>query len=699
MNYLVVKDGDTFALTDQLGNMLPTSEKGLYTRDTRFLDTYELRINGSSGTVLHSSCEKNYVSTILLTNDEQVNDGQVQLRREQLEIKREQIVYNDTFYERVTVLNRSLEDMEVILDFKFGSQFVDLFEVRGTKRERRGTTRTPEVMQGRVILSYEGLDGVVRKSIIRCDQAENTTADTFRICPTVRPGVPWSFDISIQTAINDAVVLPLMEFQSVMDSLEASYDDWQAKSMSVMTDSDSFNRLIKRSLVDLRTLQSDWGQGPFFTAGIPWFAVPFGRDSLISALQMVLFRPDVAKGTLRTLASLQGSQVDRRRVEEPGKIVHEVRRGEMANLDEIPFGRYYGSVDSTPLFLILASEYYQVTDDKEFMKELMPSLLDALGWIESYSDIDEDGFAEYHTEDSGGLSVQSWKDSYDSMIHTNGRIANSPMAVSEMQGYVYAAKLAMAKILAEFGQTQEGVRLEREARELKINFNEAFWMPDKAFYALALDCDKRQVGVITSDPGHCLWTGIISEERIDAVAQRLLSRGMFSGWGIRTMSSEELAYSPISYHNGSVWAHDNSLILLGFSREGRVDEVNQLAEALLKASEQFEHQRLPELFCGHGTEIGSIVRYPVACEPQAWAAGTSLAMLQAVLGIEVDAANKIVRLAPTWPKFLSRITVTDLRVGEDTASFTVDQNDGLTVHDAGGICVELRLPHLEQIRS
>jgi glycogen debranching enzyme len=688
MDYLVIKDGDTFLLTDLCGNIHADSEKGLYTHDTRCLDTYVLTLNGKPLSKLHSSCEKNYISVIHLTNDEEVNDGELKLHRESIEVKREQIVRGGVFYERMTFFNYARTDLAVQISLQFGSRFSDLFEARGAVRSSRGKDLPPEVQNGEVTLGYVGLDDVERAVVIRCDKATRTTANRFDVDTLIQPGKPFVLEVVVQPRI-DGEAGEVTSFASALKALEADYAAWLSSCMRVSTDNESFNALIHRSLLDLRTLLTDLGDGPFPVAGIPWYAVPFGRDSLITALQMLPFQPEVAKGTLRTLARLQGEKVDAWRAEQPGKILHELRRGEMANVNEVPFQRYYGSIDSTPLFLVLAVEYYRWTNDRRFLEEILPNILRAVEWLDQYADMDGDGFVEYHSADSKGLSVQSWKDSYDSMIHPDGTLGVSPMAVSEVQGYVYHAKVGLSELLPSFGETKLAERLKAEAERLKEQFNDRFWMADKDYFATALDKDKRQIRTVTSDPGHCLWSAIIDADKVDAVVRTLLSPGMFSGWGIRTMSSDEAVYSPISYHNGSVWAHDNALILLGFAKYGQTDAVNTLTEALLRAGLEFRYQRLPELFCGHDASLGFIVRYPVACMPQAWAAGTPLAMFQAILGTKVDVAAKTITLSPTWPAFLSRIQVTNMPVGETRVSFTLDRDKGVVEESLNGyrLCV------------
>lgn len=695
MEYLVIKDEDLFLLTDMQGNINPDSEKGLYTQDTRVLDTYVLCLNNEPLSLLQSSCERGYVSTIRLTNMEEVNDGEVKVQRESVEVLREQIVHKGVFYERVTVYNYSREMLPVALSISIGSRFSDLFEARGSKRVARGHDLEPNVQAGRVDLGYLGLDGITRRLAIHCDAATQTDKDMILISQLLIPNQPFVFEIALQPVIGHELDTINM-FSESFAQLELSHKDWLQSGMQVKTDNESFNEMIQRGLVDLRVLMTDLGEGQLPVAGVPWFAVPFGRDSLITALQLLLFKPDIAKGTLRTLARLQGKEMNTWRAEQPGKILHEMRRGEMANLNEVPYRQYYGSINSTPLFLILAVEYYRWTQDLVLMKELLPNIKMAIYWMDNYADLDGDGFVEYHVEGSNGLSVQSWKDSYDSMIHEDGRLAKSPMAVVEVQSYIYQAKMGLSELLPNLGECDLAERLCTQAQDLKRQFNDKFWMPEKEYFALALDNDKSQVKIITSDPGHCLWSGIVDDDKVDSVVQNLFGDGLFSGWGIRTVSSKEAVYSPISYHNGSVWTHDNSLILFGLAKQGRWAAVNQLSEALLQASLQFDYQRLPELFCGHDHSLGSIIKYPVACIPQAWASGTPLAMVHAILGIDVDVINRVVSLAPSWPDFIQRIEIKQLPVGGTTLSFVIDKHSGLRTLETNGYELVIAVNRMEQ---
>jgi glycogen debranching enzyme len=399
---------------------------------------------------------------------------------------------------------------------------------------------------------------------------------------------------------------------------------------SVQTDLKQLEKLVKRGTDDLRVLLTDIGSGLFPVAGLPWFGVPFGRDSLIAALQLLPFNSNIAKATLKTMAFYQGTKVDPWRDEQPGKILHEIRYGELANTNQIPFAPYYGSVDSTPLFLMLLVEYVKWTRDLELVKQLEDNIERALNWIDEYGDRDGDLFVEYHQEAQKGIANQGWKDSGDSVVHRNGDL-QSPIALCEVQGYVYQAKKGISTIYGALGYGDKAEALDEQAERLKKEFNHVFWMEDVEFYAIALDEHKQQVGTITSNPGHLLQSGILSNDRAKKIANKIVNKNMFSGYGIRTMSKGEAGYNPMSYHNGSVWPHDNSMILLGLSKTNQKEDMKKVVQGLITASTHFEYDRLPELFCGYDDSIKNVVPYPVACSPQAWAAGTPLTFVQSLL--------------------------------------------------------------------
>ncbi|HEY8347052.1 MAG TPA: amylo-alpha-1,6-glucosidase [Symbiobacteriaceae bacterium] len=660
MEHLVTREGDLFQVSNRWGDFTPEEGSfGLFFRDTRYLSRLELRVDGERPALLAGTAAQNFIQRIFL----QAGVQKQIFNRVRLGLERQRVIWAGAMYERIIVTNMQISPVPVRLDLRYEADYADLFEMRGFPREARGQQEAPQVGDGFVILGYRGRDGVLRQTQVR-----------FLTAPTALASDHATWELTLEakgTAVIDFVVLPAENgafarctgFDEALEALRQSYDDWSRSCTAFDTDNPLLNRLLERAVLDLRILAADYGHGLFPVAGIPWFAAPFGRDSVITAMEALALNPELARGTLRTMAAVQGKEINPFRLEEPGKIPHELRYSEMANLAEVPFGRYYGSADSTALFLMLACEYYAWTGDLDLIRELLPNIREALEWIDRYGDMDGDGFVEYRADVGLGLVVQSWKDSPHSMSHRDGTPACSPVAVSEVQGYVYAAKAGLAPIMRALGEEELARRLEAEAAALKERFNRAFWMPDRQYFAIALDGQKRQVGTVSSDIGHCLWSGIVAREHAPAVAARLLAPDMFSGWGIRTLSSEEFTYSPISYHNGSVWPHDNALCVLGLKRYGFDQEANQVISGLVEAASHFPYYRLPELFCGFSREVGIPVDYPTACSPQAWSAATPIMLMQAILGLEPDAARGVLRLRPSLPPWLGRLTVRGLRVG------------------------------------
>ncbi|PZE21120.1 amylo-alpha-1,6-glucosidase [Paenibacillus xerothermodurans] len=680
MDYRVIKENDLFLLTDSKGN-IPADHPyglGLYTKDTRFLSRMDLRINGIEPILLSSDAAENYMAKIVLTNAHMELEGELVLWRESIEIERTRFIYDDVLYESVQMTNYYPKPVQFEMSIHMDVDFADMFAVRGFQTAELGK-RTGQTLGARSITyHYAGADEVKRATVINWDKPHSSASEDGDVAFQVAlaHGESYKVTFRIQPHIGEMEPRQLLEPDDAVVRLQRSYDEWQQHITAVQTDHGQLQQLVERGLKDLKVLLTNLGHGSFPVAGLPWFGVPFGRDSLIAALQMLPFNPAVAKGTLRTMAAKQGQAVDAWRDEQPGKIMHEIRFGEMAGTNQVPFTPYYGTIDATPLFLIVMAEYVRWSGDTALALELLPNIERALQWIDEYGDRDGDLFVEYHQESSKGIANQGWKDSGDSIVHRNGEYAVTPIALSEVQGYVYQAKMGIAELYQEVGFKDRAERLRSEAQALKAKFDEAFWMEEHRFYAIALDENKRQVGTITSNPGHLLLSGMLDEDRADAVADCLLSPQMFSGYGIRTMGAGEAGYNPMSYHDGSIWPHDNSMIILGLSKYGRQAQANTVIAGLIDAADHFEYERLPELFCGYDKARGRAVPYPVACSPQAWAAGTPLVFVQSLLGLFADSLHKRIQLSPTLLDGMNVLQVDNIAIGGGRLSVRVERADG-----------------------
>ncbi|QMV44037.1 amylo-alpha-1,6-glucosidase [Cohnella cholangitidis] len=687
MNYRVIKNNDVFLLTDHHGDIRGADPQGgLYMKDTRFLSKLELSLNGKRPLLLSSAADENYLARIRLTNEHEEEEGVVKLWRESVELVRERFVYGEVLYETISATNFSTKDLAFDLDIAVDADFSDMFLIRGFQpAEALGKITARSFGKEGWHAVYDGVDGVRRETRVTWDIEPDEVFDQGNIRYGIRLKPKEAKRITLKVIPSIDGNLPaIYPKDEALSELKRIYADWGEQSTKVETDSLVLGRLYERGMQDLRVLLTDFGQGLFPVAGLPWFAVPFGRDSLIAALQMLPLYPTVAKGTLEIMAAHQGMEINPWKDEQPGKIMHEMRSGELARSSQVPFAPYYGSIDSTPLFIMLAAEYAHWTGDMDTVACLLPNIERALEWIDRYGDRDGDGWVEYYQESSKGIANQGWKDSADSVIHKNGEFAHAPVALVEVQGYVFQAKQRLAPIVAKLGKEEMAKRLTVEAAILKSKFDEAFWMEKDRFYAIALDGDKRQVQSVTSNPGHLLMSGIVEPERAREVARRLVAPDMFGGYGIRTMSNESTGYNPMSYHDGSVWPHDNSLAFLGMGRMGFKEEAATVISGLLSAAEKFEYNRLPELFCGYDDSIGYPVSYPVACSPQAWAAGTSVMMIQTILGLKPDALEGTIVLDPFLPDGIDRLIVRDLPVASGRISVALRRKG-----DGGELTVEI----------
>ncbi|WP_370880078.1 amylo-alpha-1,6-glucosidase [Labrys monachus] len=668
--FRTLKHDDTFAVFDHSGDALagPSGPEGLYNCDTRFLSHLQLTVEQSQPKLLSSGLsDDNTTFTCDLTNPDLYDaGGKLALPQGSLHFRRSFILWEAGLFGRMAITNFGDRPRRIRIEVAFAADFADLFEVRGTKRRRHGQHHPPAVGSDRVTLSYTGLD---KKRL--------TTAVRFFPTPARLTGDMAVFDVEVPARQTQIVFIevscnsegtrrpvPASFLLALRDSRRALRTRC-AQAAGVTTSNDVFNRTVSRSISDLYTLTTNLPSGPYPYAGIPWFSTVFGRDALITAWEMLWFDPTIARGVLRHLALNQATEENPAADAEPGKILHEARGGEMASLGEVPFKHYYGSVDSTPLFLFLAGAYLTRTGDLDFIRGLAPHLEAATAWLDAYGDRDGDGFVEYGSRTAKGLTNQGWKDSYDAVFHADGTLARGPIALAEVQGYVYGARLAMADILERTGQASRAREQAARAQTLREQFDRHFFDEELGAYVLALDGDKRPCRVRTSNAGHALFSGIAYPERAASVVKCLMTSDSFSGWGVRTVASREARYNPISYHDGSVWPHDNAMIAAGFSRYGFRREAARIFEGLFAASTYIDLQRLPELFCGFPRRRGQgPTFYPVACSPQAWAAAAPLSLLQSSIGLVFDAdAGEIVFDHPVLPEFLDDITLRRLSLG------------------------------------
>jgi glycogen debranching enzyme len=663
-----LKQGDCFAVLDSHADIgaIPGGPDGIYYCDTRYLSHLEMLLNGKQPLLLGSNVrDDNSILTVDLTNPDIYLDQKLAQPKAALHIVRTLFLLHGTAYQRLRIQNHGDIPFGVRLSLAFASDFADLFEVRGQHRAYRGTNNA-EVSGNLVRLNYLGLDDIRRRTTLLFDPApEQLSSSLASYDFELQPHNSRSIFVTVtcDPGAKKNVALPFRK------SLRAAFYERRAASrgMSTIVSSNQiFNEVVCRSMADLAMLTTDTPQGPYPYAGIPWYSTTFGRDGIITALQMLWCDSRIAKGVLRRLAAFQATTFDPLADAEPGKIAHEMRGGEMAALGEVPFGLYYGSADSTPLFVLLAGLYAEHTGDVKTLRELWPNIEAALAWIDGPGDIDRDGFVEYRRGEETGLVNQGWKDSYDAIFHADGSLAQGAIALCEVQGYVYAAKRLAANAARRLGMQARGQVLDAQATELAARFEKAFWCEDLGTYALALDGQKQPCRVHTSNAGQVLFSGIAAPERAAAVTRDLMRPSFFSGWGIRTVAREEPRYNPMSYHNGSVWPHDNSLIAAGFARYGHKEAIDRIFQGMFDAASYMDLRRLPELYCGfqRGRQRGPTL-YPVACSPQAWAAGTPLLLLQSSLGLEFNPdRNEILLRKPRLPAFLEGVTLRNLRLGQ-----------------------------------
>jgi glycogen debranching enzyme len=695
----VLKHRDLFLLSDAFGDIHPDSRGlGLYDGDTRVLSCSVLRVAGERPVVLHSDPGGSWRGTVIATNaelrkdpgDKMGSDGSI--ARRTISIGRERTL-SDVYRERLEIQNHGPFAFDLEVELELDMDAADIFEVRGYARPKRGTLLPIEVdPDGILVFAYVGLDDVTVKTRIGFDPAPTLAPspdyDGGAVVATwdglLAPGesriVTW--EVSTTRDPSHGLLPPAADLADDPVSMDpgAIHSAWDVETVDIETDHEVVNQVLRRSMDDLCLLRSTTQDGDeFIAAGVPWFATLFGRDALVTSLQSVPFAPRLAVETLAILAKHQAQDLDPWRDAEPGKILHEFRTGEMTRTGELPFSPYYGSVDATPLWLVLLGETHDWTGDDALVERLWPNVLAALAWIDDWGDRDGDGFVEYERRAPSGLLNQGWKDSGDAIRWADGTLATTPIALAEVQGYVFDAKKRIARLARGRGELDLADRLESQAAALKRRFAEAFTLPD-GYIAMALDGDKRPVDTIGSNAGHCLWSGIVEKGAAAAVVERLGSPAMSSGWGLRTYGADQPGYNPIGYHIGTVWPHDTAIAAAGARRYGFDLVGSRLSGELLAASHHFPAYRLPELFCGFDrASTGAPVAYPVACSPQAWAAGSPLMLIRTMLGLHADASlGQLTLEKPDLPKDITKIVITGLRVGTASCDLLLHRWRGLT---------------------
>lgn len=668
-----LKADDTFAVVDAHGdvNADHAGSDGLFHSDTRYLSHLRMTIMGVDPVLLGSSLAQDgtYVHADL-TNPDVFRNGRLILAKDQVHIERTLYVSNTGLRQRVMLSNYGQSDIELPVAFSFDNDFADIFEVRGITRARRGSRTHETDGPSQVVVAYVGLDGARRTTHFTFSEAPNSltgTRATYALSLASKGRVVVDMNVGLNTLHEDEHERP--SFLAGLLGTRRAF----AKKVSwcgVSTGSDDLNVALRRSAADVSLLMTQTDGGLYPYAGVPWFSTVFGRDGLITALELLWLHPEMARGVLRFLAAHQATTSDPASDAEPGKILHEVRRGEMAALKEVPFGEYYGSVDSTPLFVVLAGLYWRRTGDDALLRELWPNIEAALLWMDTYGDRDGDGFIEYYRAAPSGLVNQGWKDSGDAISHADGTLCTGPVALVEVQAYSYEAKALAGELARHLGRNSRATELTQQAQDLKRRFEAAFWSEELGSYVLALDGLKRPCLVASSNAGQVLRSGLASNLHAAIVADLMLSPRLFSGWGIRTLADDAVRYNPMSYHNGSIWPHDNALIGAGLGMCRRRDGVERILKALLDAAMMMDQHRLPELFCGFPRRRGRApVLYPVACSPQAWASGALFHLLQSMLGLEIDGRCRALRFnAPLIPEWLGYVELTNLAVGDVHAS-------------------------------
>jgi glycogen debranching enzyme len=659
-----LKDGNTFLLADALGDV-QGSDDGLFTNDTRMLSRFELTIAGRRPSLLGAAINQdNTVFTTHLTNRPLPALGEQSIPQGVIHIERKRFLHQERLFEQLQLTNFSDEHAQLPLKLVFAADFVDIFEVQGQVRPARGIYMTPAVNDRTIRLAYRGRDEKVRTTCIGFSALPSAlTADSAEFLLDLPPRA--IAGLWIEIGADDSATPARERFDAAALELNAAMQVRLAQGAAITTSAGLFNEWINKSRSDLALLTTPLPTGPYPYAGIPWFATQFGRDAIITALQTLWINPALAAGVLEFLASTQATEESAFRDSQPGKIMHETRRGEMAALGEVPFGKYYGGVDTTPLFVMLAGAYEARSGERTLVDRIWKHLAAATAWIERRMDASATGFLDYSRGEKSGLVNQAWKDSQDSMFHADGRIPRGPLAVVEVQGYVYAAFNSMSDLAHVRGEYAMAQTWRQRAEALRTAIEERFWVPEMNSYAIAIDAEGKPCKVRASNAGHLLFCSVPSAERAAAITQQLCSGESSSGWGIRTLAQGQARYNPMSYHNGSVWPHDTAICAAGISRYGGRAAAAQILIEVFEAANQFG-MRLPELFCGFARVAGQgPAPYPVACLPQAWSSGSVFMLLQATLGVRIDGRRKEVHIErPLLPLGVESLQVCGLPVAD-----------------------------------
>jgi glycogen debranching enzyme len=708
---LVLKRGNLFLVANRMGDLTPSGARdlGLFLTDTRHLSAWKLAVKGGPPLCLSTQVSPDYVSQVDFTiTSLHVGDLLGKEPVNFLHLRRDQIIDGD-FVDRLLLTNFLDRPIDYWIELEWACDFADVFEVRGARRGRRGRYHAPAVEGSRVVLRYDGLDGRTYATEIEIhDAAERRSPVGAWIDRLEGGGARIAFHLEPREGSEVSFIVRASQgeaprrrtarpFGEIAAESAAAYAQWSQRCTRFSSSNALLDHALEQGVADLKALTVYHFDEPVISAGIPWYTCPFGRDALITGFQALLATPEVARQALRFLARLQGQAVDPARDEEPGKIPHEIRFGEMALAGEVPHTPYYGSVDATPLFLVLLSEYFQWTADRATVDELMPAADAALAWVEQRLRTHGEGFLDYERQAPRGLRNQGWKDSHDGVPFADGTPAETPIALVEVQGYALDALRRMAELHAQLGRASRATDLLAASGELSRGIEERFFLAGKSTYAIALDGAGRQVDAVTSNPGHLLFSRAIANDRARLVADSLLSRDMWSGWGIRTLASGQKAYNPLSYHNGTVWPHDNSLAAMGMAYYGLTDHATQVFEGLWAAAQHFRHLRMPELFCGLDRSSGQFpVHYPVACSPQAWASGAWFLLLRGCLGIYADAPRSTLRIvSPRLPAGVEHLTLRGVRVGPSRATLEFTRGSGggafVAVNDVEGPPLHVRI--------